>query len=157
MFTCRPAIPADAQACAQIIRLWAADTPWMTSLNSLEEMSAWWKGAIENLPSWSAEEDGLVVGFCVREDDNITGLYVASSARGRGVGKQLLDLAKQDRDWITVWAYEKNTNARRFYRREGLVEVSRETETYDDGVSLVDVEHRWIRPGATPLDIPSSG
>ena len=53
---------------------------------------------------------------------------------------------KAYRDWITVWAYEKNTRAREFYRREGLIEISREMENYDDGVSLMDIEHRWTRP-----------
>lgn len=90
--------------------------------------------------SWVAERDGAVVGFCLREDDNITGLYIARRARGAGVGKALLDLAKTDRTWITVWAYEKNTRARKFYRREGCVEVSREVE---DGSGLIDLEHRW--------------
>lgn len=60
--------------------------------------------------------------------------------------KALLDLAKADRDWITVWAYEKNEHARRFYRREGLVEICREMEVFDDGSRLMDVEHRWTRP-----------
>jgi len=82
------------------------------------------------------------VGFCVRQEDNLTALYVARDFRGQGVGKSLLDLAKADRDWITVWAFEKNPRARKFYRREGCVEITREV---DQATGLIDVEHRWTR------------
>ncbi len=142
-FTYRTAQATDATACAQIIRDWGAETPWMASLDDLEPMAASWRDLLASKTAWVAERDGRVVGFCVREDDNITGLYIARTARRSGVGKHLLDLAKKDRDWITVWAYELNTEARRFYQREGLREVSRELEICDDGTRLMDIEHRW--------------
>ncbi len=140
--TYRAASATDAIACAQIIRDWGAETPWMVPLDDLEPMAASWRDLLASDTAWVAERAGRVVGFCVREDDNITGLYVTGSARGSGVGKRLLDLAKADRDWITVWAYEANTRARKFYRREGLVEICFERE---DESSLMNVEHRWTR------------
>jgi len=70
-------------------------------------------------------------------------LYVVSEARSTGIGKGLLDKAKENRDWITVWAYEKNSDALRLYKREGLVEVCREIETSSN---LMNIEHRWVRP-----------
>ncbi len=145
-FDFRTGTPADATACAKIIRDWGKETPWMTKLDELTPMAAYWRRVFETEPVWVAEKQSCVVGFCVRTDDNVSALYVARQARNHGVGKRLLDFAKADRDWITVWAYELNVPARRFYRREGLVEISRVTEKYDDGVSLVDVEHRWRRP-----------
>jgi len=142
----RSAKPSDAVACSQIIRDWDDETPWITSpLNSLDLMAQFWGDLFESDLAWVAMEDARIVGFCARCDDNIAALYVAAEARNCGVGKALLDLAKADRDWITVWAFEKNEKTRQFYRREGLVEVSREIEVFDDGSSLMDVEHRWIR------------
>lgn len=137
--------PSDAMACAKIIRDWGEETSWMTKLDELLPMTEFWREVFETDLVWVAEKSGCVVGFCVRSDDNIGALYITHGARSSGVGKKLLDLAKADRDWITVWAYELNDRARRFYRREGLVEISRETVNYDDGVSLVDIEHRWTR------------
>lgn len=137
--------PSDAFACAKIIQDWAKETPWMTKLDELPAMTAFWHDVFKTDLVWVAEKQDCIVGFCVRFDDNIGALYVAQQARSEGIGKRLLDLAKEDRDWITVWAYEMNTRARRFYRREGLVEISRETVNYDDGVSLVDIEHRWTK------------
>lgn len=141
--TCRRATPKDGQACARIIIEWGSETPWIGPLDEFESMAAWWSGCIEHASTaWVGQSEGEVTGFCVREDDNITGLYLAQRARGVGLGKRLLDLAKQDRDWITVWAYEKNHRARKFYRREGCTEISREVE---DRSGLVDIEHRWTR------------
>ncbi|MBV7377856.1 GNAT family N-acetyltransferase [Maritimibacter dapengensis] len=143
----RPARPDDATACARIIREFVAATPWWPRLGPQPEVVAAWRHSFSSQdPSWVAVGHGAVVGFCLREDDNISGLYVSANARSRGIGKHLLDLAKQNRDWITVWAYEKNTRARAFYKREGLVEVGRETTTFDCGTTLVDIEHRWTRP-----------
>lgn len=144
--TYRSAEPADARACSLIIRDWGEETPWMVPIDELEPMARFWSGVFSHDLAWVAETEGRIVGFCARSDDNISGLYVARDARSSGVGKALLDLAKANRDWITVWAYEKNEDARRFYRREGLVEISREMETFDDGSCLMDVEHRWTRP-----------
>lgn len=143
-YTYRLAERRDGKAAAHIVQEWSDTTPWLPPLNEFDRVSAWWSGCLEHVAtSWVAEKYGAVVGVCVREDDNITGLYLAHGARGQGVGKHLLDLAKEDRDWITVWAYEKNRSARKFYRREGCVEIDREVE---DDTGLVDVEHRWNRP-----------
>jgi len=142
-FNYRLAEGRDGRACASIVREHGTETSWLGPLNEFERLVEWWTGCLLNVEtSWVAEENGKVVGFCVRQDDNITGLYVSSEARGRGVGKSLLNMAKVDRKWITVWAYEQNPRARKFYRREGCVEVSRETE---EGTALVDVEHRWTK------------
>ncbi len=142
----RQAERSDAIACCQIIRDWGDETPWMVPIDHLESMVRFWGDLFESDLAWVAEENKRIVGFCARSDDNISALYVAREARNFGVGKALLDLAKTNRDWITVWAYEKNEKARKFYLREGLVEVCREMEVFDDGSSLMDVEHRWTRP-----------
>lgn len=129
-------------ACAAIIRAWGDATPWMVELDDIEPMAAAWVDMLETDTAWVAERDEQVVGFCVREDDNITGLYVAGDAQSHGVGKVLLDLAKVDRDWITVWVYELNERARAFYRREGLVEIEREK---DEESHLIYMHCRWKR------------
>ncbi len=140
----RTGTSSDASACAQIIRDWGDETPWIDDLDPIEPLTTFWRGVFEQDPVWVAEGEDGIVGFCTREDEFITGLYVAHEARNRGVGKRLLDLAKEGRDWIIVWSYELNPEARRFYRREGLVEICREME---DGSNLMNVEHRWTRPG----------
>jgi GNAT superfamily N-acetyltransferase len=89
----------DGEACAAIIHEWDTETQWIGPLDDIPALAAWWSGRLGGVPtSWGCERDGQVVGFCLREDDNIGGLYLARDARGHGAGKALLDLAKQDRD-----------------------------------------------------------
>jgi len=134
---------SDVVACVDILRDWADETTWMAELDALQPMQAFWSDLFETDLVWVAETGDRVTGFCTRDDDNIGALYVAAEARSTGIGKRLLDMAKADRDWITVWAYEKNIDALRFYRREGLVEVSRAIEKESN---LMNIEHRWTRP-----------
>ncbi len=133
----------DVEACVKILSDWVGETPWHDPLVEHQEMVADWGDFFETNLVWVAEVEGRIVGFCTRDDDNIGALYVAKEARGAGIGKHLLDAAKADRDWITVWTYEKNIHALNFYKREGLIEVSREIE---DETNLMNVEHRWTKP-----------
>lgn len=114
----------------------------MVPIDDPEPVAASWRELLETETSWVAEKEGRVVGFCVRENDNITGFYVQSDMRSIGIGKALLNLAKSDRDWITVWVYEMNEKARAFYRREGLQNIGREK---DEHSHLMYVEMRWTR------------
>ncbi len=141
-FTTRRSSGPDSISCATIIREWGQETPWMVPLDELEPMAASWYDMLNSDTAWVAESEGRVIGFCVRENDNITGLYVANDAQSCGVGRALLDLAKLNRDWITVWVYEKNVRARAFYCREGLVEIGREK---DEDSHLMYVFGRWKR------------
>ena len=62
-----------------------------------------------------------IVGFVTFREDEIPNLFVAPAFQGQGVGKQLLDFAKAKHPgglWLTTLA--PNTDARRFYEREGL-------------------------------------
>ena len=139
----RTATPSDGLACARIIRAWGAEMSWMAPLDDLAPMSAFWAEMIEEYPAWMAERDGIVVGFCLRDDDNIGGLYVAREHRRPGLGKRLLEFAREGCERIVVWAYEANAGARRFYRREELVEGCWERE---ESSQLMNVEHHWTRP-----------
>ena len=138
----RAACGSDALACAKIICDWGRDTPWMVPIDDADDVAASWRDLLQSDTAWVAERGGGVVGFCVREDDNITGLYLASDAQSQGIGKALLDRAKVGREWIAVWVYELNTRAIAFYEREGLVVVGREKDEHSD---LIYVETRWTR------------
>lgn len=143
--TYRRGTPADAPACVDIIVEWAEQSPWLDELDPRSDLIPFWTELFGHELVWIAEINGQIAGFCTRGDDNIGALYVSDNHRSKGLGKHLLDLAKEDRDWITVWAYEANKAARRFYRREGLVEISREMEEHSN---LVNVEHQWHRKQA---------
>ncbi len=139
----RPATATDVPDCVKILCDWTQETPWMPSHFVNPEMVNWWRGYFAAERAWVAVENTQIIGFCARDDDNIAALYVTKPFRSSGIGKRLLDAAKQDQTWITVWAYAENTEALRFYHREGLVEISREI---DEDTDLLNIEHRWNRP-----------
>ena len=64
------------------------------------------------------EDERGIQGFIGLMDSHIAGLFVAEDARSKGVGKRLLDYAKQKHDTLTLQAYQKNGRAIRFYSRE---------------------------------------
>ena len=70
-----------------------------------------------------ADVDGVehVVGFLALESETLENLYVDPDWQRRGVGKALLDHAKTRRPkGFTLFTFQTNGGARRFYEREGL-------------------------------------
>lgn len=135
----------DVTSCANIMRDWFQETPWVTDVEKLERIAGYWSDVFVTERVWIAEENGCIIGFCAREDCDISALYVVPHARNLGIGKQLLDLAKKDQRWATVWESEMNIRSRRFFRREGFIEIYREFENYYDGVSAASIEHSWTK------------
>ena len=66
--------------------------------------------------------DGAADGFIGLQGDLIAGLFVREDARGKGIGRSLLDHAlKLNKDvCLRLCVYEKNERARRFYARAGF-------------------------------------
>lgn len=142
----RSAIPEDAPACVRILRGWIEETPWMPVLHSEEEMVRFWAGRIEAADAFVAVESGRIKGFCVRGSGVLTALYLAPDVRGRGVGRQLLDRARQGTGTLDLQVFAANDAARRFYLREGFFEVSRSCGDNEEG--LPDIQMRWVaEPG----------
>ena len=74
--------------------------------------------------AWLAESQGRPVGVLVLDGDLMDQLYVHPEAQGRGIGSQLLELAKERRpDGLRLWVFVSNRPARDFYERHGFVVV----------------------------------
>lgn len=98
---------------------------------------------------WVAERDGVPVGYLVLTGDWLDDLFVHPTDCGRGVGSALLDLVRALRpDGFSLWVFETNAGARRFYRRHGLVELER-TDGSGNAEGAPDVRMAW--PGREPL------
>ena len=64
--------------------------------------------------------------------------------RARGLGLQLLEKAKEAYAELSLWTFQQNLRARRFYERHGFVAVT-ETDGADNEEKLPDVLYRWRR------------
>jgi L-amino acid N-acyltransferase YncA len=97
--TIRPARPEDAAAMARIYNdgIAGREATFETRPRTADELAAWLE---DELPLLVAERDGDVVGFarltsysdrCVYEGIAEYGIYLDSSARGLGLGTELLE------------------------------------------------------------------
>ncbi|NBI65687.1 GNAT family N-acetyltransferase [Pseudoflavonifractor sp. 60] len=124
----RPFVPQDLE---QILNIWLE-----TNLQAHPFVPAsYWRGQLEGvgqaLPQAEVyvwEEEGRVLGFLGLVEDYIAGIFVRPGCQSAGVGKQLLDRAKEVREQLTLHVYRKNTRAAAFYRREGFSPLSEQTD-----------------------------
>ena len=83
-----------------------------------------------------------LAGFIGLTGDYIAGIFVEAEEQSRGVGKQLLVRAKQDRKRLTLQVYEKNERAVHFYQKEGFRVVYRDV---DEGTGEAEYVMEWKR------------
>ena len=105
--------------------------------------------ALRDHEVWVAERDGRVVGFALLTPVWLDHLFVHPGHLGAGIGSVLLDLVKSLRpDGFSLWVFESNLGARRFYTRHGLVELER-TDGSGNEERAPDVRMAW--PGSDPV------
>ena len=59
-------------------------------------------------------------GFIGLNDEYIEGIFVSDEMQSQGIGKILLNYAKDTRSKLLLNVYQKNTQAISFYQREGF-------------------------------------
>ncbi|WP_424942312.1 N-acetyltransferase family protein [Aliiroseovarius crassostreae] len=136
------ATPADAPAIANILSTWNASTPWMPRAHSRGAERGFARMLVDKGWVQVARDPQRVVGFLARDASEIHALYLAPHARGRGVGKALLDQAKAHCDHLGLYTFVANDPARRFYLREGFIETHR-TDGQDNDEGLPDIRFEW--------------
>ena len=79
---------------------------------------------VPQLETWVAEAESRVVALMGLEEAGIGQLYVDPAWHGRGIGRRLVDLAKERRPGgLELYTFQVNERARRFYERNGFTAV----------------------------------
>lgn len=88
------------------------------------------------------ENDKGIQGFLGLSGEYIEGIFVSEGAQSRGIGKHLLNHAKDRKSALRLNVYQKNVRAIRFYRREGF-QIRR--SGLDAATGEPDYEMLWRR------------
>ena len=86
------------------------------------------------------EDNYEIQGFIGMNSEYIEGIFVAAEMQSRGIGKLLLDYAKDRKSKLLLKVYQKNTRAVRFYQGEGF-EI--QSEGVDDDTGEKDYAMIW--------------
>lgn len=143
----RRATAADVEAMARLYERTFATLTYLPVLHTLDEHRNWLGKQVAEQETW-VWDDGAVRGFMVLTDSELMYIYLAVGFTGAGIGTKLLELAKSRRpDGFTLWTFQQNEGARRFYERHGLEAIE-----FGDGSGneerVPDVKYEWRPPGA---------
>ena len=83
-----------------------------------------------------------IQGFIGLNDEYVEGIFVSDKMQSHGLGKILLDYAKDKRNKLFLNVYRKNTRAISFYKREGF-EIR--YSGLDEATGEKDYEMTWHR------------
>ncbi|WP_373413135.1 N-acetyltransferase family protein, partial [Streptomyces sp. NRRL B-24085] len=111
-----------------------------------EEVRAYIRDVVVPLrETWVAEESrsGAIVGLMVLAGDLLSQLYLDPDWRGHGIGDRFVTLAKERSPrGLSLWTFQVNGPAHRFYERHGFVEAER-TDGNGNEEREPDVRYVW--------------
>ena len=81
-------------------------------------------------------------GFIGLTENHIEGIFVAKSARSKGIGRALLEYAKSRKPRLTLSVYQKNERALAFYQRE---QFTVQSEGIDEDTNEAELQMLWSR------------
>jgi GNAT superfamily N-acetyltransferase len=143
--TIRPATSSDAAAVADVYLASFHATYDFPLAHTDDEVRGWIGGdVIGSGETWVALDPlGAIVGMMAVEPGVLDQLYVRPDRLGEGIGRRLLDVARdRSPDGLTLYTFQVNTPARRFYERNGFV-----AEWFGDGSTneegQPDVRYVW--------------
>ncbi len=90
-----------------------------------------------------ATDNNKVIGIIAFNGNEINQLYIHNDYQGKGLGKKLLDMAKiNSKGRLTLYTFEVNHKAQRFYERNGFKIIGRGHENEEN---LDDIKYEWVR------------
>ncbi|MEU4953651.1 GNAT family N-acetyltransferase [Streptomyces lavendulae] len=146
----RRATGTDARAAAEVwLRSFAAALPTVRCAHDEADVHNWFaRVLVPRYETWVAVSDGNAVGLMVLNGEELKQLYLDPAWRGRGLGDRFLSLAKEQQPGgLTLWTFQVNTSAHRFYERHGFTAVER-TDGMRNDEREPDVRYLWQPPPA---------
>ena len=83
------------------------------------------------------EEDGHLKGFIALKGDLLAALFVVPRFQGKGIGSQLMALAKKQRKKLCLTVYLENIKSVAFYKKCGFRIVRQQIDSATGHAELV--------------------
>ncbi|MBR0775898.1 GNAT family N-acetyltransferase [Bradyrhizobium diazoefficiens] len=136
----------DMGAAAQVHRI-AFDQamPWLAGLHTPDQDRWFYRERVfPTCRVWGRFDGDELRGIIAFRDGWIEQLYVLPAAHSRGIGTELLDVAKQDCAQLELWTFQRNARARRFYEARGFI-LAEETKGERNEEQEPDARYAWTR------------
>lgn len=143
----RPARSTDAGRTGAILSGFIDETEWMPRIHTRAEDLSFAADMIDRGWVHVVEAAGRVMGFSAHDGMIVHALYVDMAARGRGLGGVLLRHLQARQTALSLWTFQSNLLAQKFYARHGFAEVER-TDGAGNDEGLPDLRLYWERGAA---------
>jgi GNAT superfamily N-acetyltransferase len=135
--------PEDIAPIARMMRSTYDRMTFIPRLHTPEEDLAYVTGLFAEHEVWVASDGDGVLGFAILSGDQLLQLHVNPDEQNNGIGGRLLAQAKERRPGgFSLWVFQKNVGARRFYERHGL-ELVLLTEGEGNEEREPDAQYEW--------------
>lgn len=95
---------------------------------------------LPNTDTWVAEDNGTVIGFIALIANEVGAIFVEPDFHGRGIGRALMDKARQLHGDLEVEVFQKNAIGRQFYSSYGF-SLLRKLEHEETGNVLMRLKY----------------
>ncbi|MEG0320138.1 MAG: N-acetyltransferase [Niameybacter sp.] len=100
------------------------------------------KGMMADAEIYVFEDNNKILAFLGLIDGYIAGVFVNQEQQSKGIGKLLVDYAKEQYDKLSLSVYHRNRKAYLFYTRQGFVV---EKEQVDENTNEKEYVMEWRR------------
>lgn len=104
--------------------------------------------------SYVFERSGAVVGFISLLGNEVGGIFLAPQHQGQGIGRALMDVARDSRGHLELDVFETNQIGRAFYAAYGFVVVGERMDEATGQRVLQQQRCRSIPASRAQLSVP---
>jgi len=128
---------------AAVLSDWIDATSWMPRIHTREEDFAHCQSLLCHHQVWAADT-AQGFGFMAADKGHVLALYLAPELRRAGWGASLLNALKPLQPKLSLWTFQANRPALRFYRAQGF-RVDELTDGQGNAEKLPDCLMTWER------------
>jgi len=119
--------------------------PWIAVLHTPEEDRWFFREHVFKTCQVWGFEGAQLVGFISFRESWVDHLYILPSSQRRGIGTALLQIAQEQFQELSLWTFQRNVAARRFYETRGFLLVD-ETDGARNEEKEPDALYTWRSP-----------